>query len=59
MLCGAALDDDKFREIPVLHAEVFLAVPHGHRLAGRKSISLQDVAGKPSSNTRKATRSVK
>lgn len=42
---AAALDDDKFLEIPVLHAEVFLAVPHGHRLAGRKSISLQDVAG--------------
>ncbi|GIP06648.1 LysR family transcriptional regulator [Paenibacillus lautus] len=42
---AAALDEDHIREIPVLHAEVFLAVPHGHRLAGRSRISLQEVAG--------------
>lgn len=53
---AAALDEDNIREIPVLHAEVFLAVPHGHRLAGRTSITLQEVAGKHSSNTKQATR---
>lgn len=42
---AAALDEDNIREIPVLHAEVFLAVPHGHRLAGQTSITLQDVVG--------------
>ncbi|WP_098742411.1 LysR family transcriptional regulator [Paenibacillus sp. EZ-K15] len=42
---AAALDEDNIREIPVLHAEVFLAVPHGHRLAGRASVTLQEVAG--------------
>lgn len=42
---AAALEEGKIREIPVLHAEVFLAVPHAHRLAGRNSISLGDLAG--------------
>ena len=42
---AAALDEDHIREIPVLHAEVFLAVPYGHRLAGRTSVALQEVAG--------------
>ncbi|WP_127589634.1 LysR family transcriptional regulator [Paenibacillus lautus] len=42
---AAALDEDNIQEIPVLQAEVFLAVPHEHRLAGRTSISLQEVAG--------------
>lgn len=42
---AAALEEDNIQEIPVLHAEVFLAVPHDHRLAGRTSISLQEVSG--------------
>ncbi|GAB6929202.1 LysR family transcriptional regulator [Paenibacillus sp. JCM 10914] len=42
---AALLDEAHIREIPVLHTEVFLAVPHGHRLAGRQRISLQEVEG--------------
>lgn len=34
-------------ELPVLNAEVFLAVPLGHRLAGRHSICLHEVADDP------------
>lgn len=34
-------------ERPVLETEVFLAVPHGHRLEHLHSISLQQVAGDP------------
>lgn len=34
-------------ELPVLREEVFLAVPPGHRLAKRRSISLSEVASDP------------
>ncbi|WP_239618007.1 LysR family transcriptional regulator [Cohnella mopanensis] len=35
------------REFPVLQTEVFLAVPHGHRLENHSSITLEQVADDP------------
>ncbi|MFM1652867.1 LysR family transcriptional regulator [Brevibacillus sp. B_LB10_24] len=34
-------------ELPVLHEDVYLAVPPGHRLAERSSVSLREVADEP------------
>lgn len=34
-------------ELPVLHEEIYLAVPPGHRFAERRSISLSEVADEP------------
>ncbi|MFB5676737.1 LysR family transcriptional regulator [Paenibacillus terreus] len=39
---GAALNQPGIEEIPVLHADLYLAVPPGHRLEGRESITLQE-----------------
>lgn len=44
---AASLDRPGIRELPVLNAEVFLAVPPGHRLEGRRSIQLHEVADEP------------
>lgn len=35
------------QELPVLKAEIQLAVPHGHRLEGRRTIQLKEAAGEP------------
>lgn len=35
------------QEMPVLQSEVYLAVPHGHRLVGRNLISLHEVTAEP------------
>jgi DNA-binding transcriptional LysR family regulator len=44
---AASLNRSGIRELPVLNAEVFLAVPPGHRLEGRHSICLNEVADDP------------
>ncbi|MGG1879695.1 LysR family transcriptional regulator [Paenibacillus cisolokensis] len=44
---GASLEEERIRELPVLRAEVFLAVPSGHRLEGRDCIALREVEGEP------------
>ncbi|NGQ96269.1 LysR family transcriptional regulator [Brevibacillus sp. SYP-B805] len=48
-LCFTAAPFDRpgICEMPVLNAEVFLAVPPGHRLEGRHSICLHEVADEP------------
>lgn len=42
---AASLEHALIREMPVLQAEVHLAVPRGHRLEERKSITLREVDG--------------
>ncbi len=42
---AASLEAPRIREMPVLQAEVYLAVPAGHRLEGCEQISLQDLSG--------------
>ncbi|MGG6311315.1 LysR family transcriptional regulator [Paenibacillus macerans] len=44
---AASLDHPGVRELPVLNAEVFLAVPPGHKLEARQSVRLVDVADEP------------
>ncbi|WP_199615162.1 LysR family transcriptional regulator [Paenibacillus alkalitolerans] len=47
--CFTALPIERpdIREIPLLSEEVFLAVPPGHRFAGRSSIRLSEAADEP------------
>ncbi|GIO15753.1 LysR family transcriptional regulator [Cohnella xylanilytica] len=44
---AASLGREGIGEIPVLKAEICLAVPKGHRLEGRESIRLEEAAGEP------------
>jgi DNA-binding transcriptional LysR family regulator len=44
---ATALRKPGISERPVLSAEVFLAVPRGHRLGRRRRVSLRDVADEP------------
>jgi DNA-binding transcriptional LysR family regulator len=44
-LCSLPLDGPGIRAVPVLTDEILLAVPARHRLAGRGSIALDEVAG--------------
>lgn len=44
---ASSLDHPGVRELPVLDAEVFLAVPPGHRLEASESVRLEDVADEP------------
>jgi DNA-binding transcriptional LysR family regulator len=44
---AAALNQPGIREIPVMHADIYLAVPPGHRLEGRDSITLQETGQEP------------
>lgn len=44
---AAPLEHPAIREVPVLNAEVYLAVPPGHRLAGRRSIRLAEARDEP------------
>lgn len=47
--CFTAMPIDRqgVRELPMLHEDVFLAVPPGHRFANRSSVSLTEVADDP------------
>lgn len=44
LFTAATIDRSGIREMPVLDAEVYLAVPPGHRFEGRNSIRLKEAA---------------
>ncbi|MCQ6560252.1 LysR family transcriptional regulator [Paenibacillus mendelii] len=44
---AASMDRPGIREMPVLHSEVFLAVPPGHPMENRGCISLHEAADEP------------
>ncbi|RIX50232.1 LysR family transcriptional regulator [Paenibacillus nanensis] len=41
------MDRPHFSSLPVMQEEVYLAVPPGHRLAGQRSVHLNEVANEP------------
>lgn len=44
---AATMDTEGIKEVPILKADVYLALPPGHRFAGRQSISLHEIADEP------------